>query len=195
MNKTDPRVDAFLRHVPQWREELLALREIMLETDLTESYKWGQPCYTYNDKNLVLLGGFASSFVVSFFNGSLLQDPEGILEFAGLNSRVAKVLRFTDGSQIAPLETMIKSYVAESIVLEQTGIKIQTSPANELPVPKELLDAFARFKGLEQAFYALTPGRQRGYLMHVASAKQAATRTSRIEKCVDKILDGKGLQE
>jgi uncharacterized protein YdeI (YjbR/CyaY-like superfamily) len=90
---------------------------------------------------------------------------------------------------------MIKSYVAESIVLEQTGIKIQTSPANELPVPKELLDAFARFKGLEQAFYALTPGRQRGYLMHVASAKQAATRTSRIEKCVDKILDGKGLQE
>jgi uncharacterized protein YdeI (YjbR/CyaY-like superfamily) len=167
----------------------------MLETDLTESYKWGQPCYTYNDKNLVLLGGFASSFVVSFFNGSLLQDPKGILEFPGPNSRVAKVLRFTDGSQIAPLETMIKSYVAESIVLEQTGIKIQTSPANELPVPKELLDAFARFKGLEQAFYALTPGRQRGYLMHVASAKQAATRTSRIEKCVDKILDGKGLQE
>lgn len=195
MNKTDPRVDAFLRHVPQWREELLALREIMLETDLTESYKWGQPCYTYNDKNLVLLGGFASSFVVSFFNGSLLQDPKGILEFPGPNSRVAKVLRFTDGSQIAPLENTIKSYVAESIVLEQTGIKIQTSPANELPVPKELLDAFARFKGLEQAFYALTPGRQRGYLMHVASAKQAATRTSRIEKCVDKILDGKGLQE
>ena len=195
MNKTDPRVDAFLRHVPLWREELLALREIMLETNLTESYKWGQPCYTYNDKNLVLLGGFASSFVVSFFNGSLLQDPKGILEFPGPNSRVAKVLRFTDGSQIAPLETMIKSYVAESIVLEQTGVKIQTSPANELPVPKELLDAFARFKGLEQAFYALTPGRQRGYLMHVASAKQAATRTSRIEKCVDKILDGKGLQE
>jgi uncharacterized protein YdeI (YjbR/CyaY-like superfamily) len=195
MKSKDPRVDAFFRHVPLWREELLALREIMLETDLTESYKWGQPCYTYNDKNLVLLGGFASSFVVSFFNGSLLQDPEGILEFAGLNSRVAKVLRFTDGSQIAPLENTIKSYVAESIVLEQTGIKIQTSPANELPVPKELLDAFARFKGLEQAFYALTPGRQRGYLMHVASAKQAATRTSRIEKCVDKILDGKGLQE
>jgi uncharacterized protein YdeI (YjbR/CyaY-like superfamily) len=195
MKVKDPRVDAFFRHVPQWREELLALREIMLETDLTESYKWGQPCYTYNDKNLVLLGGFASSFVVSFFNGSLLQDPKGILEFPGPNSRVAKVLRFTDGSQIAPLENTIKSYVAESIVLEQTGIKIQTSPANELPVPKELLDAFARVKGLAQAFYALTPGRQRGYLMHVASAKQAATRTSRIEKCVDKILDGKGLQE
>jgi uncharacterized protein YdeI (YjbR/CyaY-like superfamily) len=195
MKSKDPRVDAFFRHVPQWREELLALREIMLETDLTESYKWGQPCYTYNDKNLVLLGGFASSFVVSFFNGSLLQDPKGILEFPGPNSRVAKVLRFTDGSQIAPLENTIKSYVAESIVLEQTGIKIQTSPANELPVPKELLDAFARVKGLAQAFYALTPGRQRGYLMHVASAKQAATRTSRIEKCVDKILDGKGLQE
>ena len=195
MSPLDPRVDAFFRHVPKWRQELLALREIMLETPLAESYKWGQPCYTYNGKNLVLLGGFASSFVVSFFNGAMLQDPEGILEFPGPNSRVAKVLRFTDGSQIAPLENTIKSYVAESIVLEQTGVKIQTSPANELPVPKELLDAFARVKGLEQAFYALTPGRQRGYLMHVASAKQPATRTSRIEKCVDKILDGKGLQE
>ena len=195
MKAKDPRVDAFFRHVPQWHEELHKLREILLDTELTESYKWGQPCYTYGDKNLVLLGGFASSFVVSFFNGSLLQDPEGILEFAGPNSRVAKVLRFTDGSQIAPLESTIKSYVAESIVLEQTGLKIQRSQANELPVPKELLDAFARVKGLEQAFYALTPGRQRGYLMHVASAKQPATRTSRIEKCVDKILDGKGLQE
>jgi uncharacterized protein YdeI (YjbR/CyaY-like superfamily) len=195
MNPKDPCVDAFFRHVPQWRDELMALREIMLGTDLIESYKWGQPCYTYGDKNIVLLGGFASSFVVSFFNGSLLQDPAGILEFAGPNSRIAKVLRFTDGSQIPPLENTIKSYVAESIELEQTGRKIQKTPATELDVPKELLDAFARVKGLEQAFYALTPGRQRGYLMHVASAKQQATRTSRVEKCIDKIFDGKGLQE
>jgi uncharacterized protein YdeI (YjbR/CyaY-like superfamily) len=193
MPTKDPRVDAFLRHVPRWREELHKLREILLDTELIESYKWGQPCYIYNEKNIVILGGFASSFVVSFFNGSLLQDPEGILEFAGPNSRIARVLRFTDRSQIAPLENTIKSYVAESIALEQAGRKIERSAANELAVPRELLDAFARINGLEQAFYALTPGRQRGYLMHVASAKQSATRISRIQKCVGKIFDGKGL--
>ena len=193
MSPLDPRVDAFFRHVPKWRQELLALREIMLETPLAESYKWGQPCYTYNGKNLVLLGGFASSFVVSFFNGAMLQDPEGILEFAGPHSRVAKVIRFTELSQIAPFKATITSYIAESIVLERSGVKIQKSPSSELAVPKELLDAFARVKGLQQAFYALTPGRQRGYLMHISSAKQSATRISRVEKCIGKIIDGKGL--
>ncbi len=116
MNTPDPRVDAFLRHLPQWREELTLLRSIMLTTDLVEDYKWGQPCYTHNGRNLVILGGFKSSFVMSFFNGVLLSDPQNILEFAGPNSKTAKLIRFTNIEQIKPRTEILRAYVAEAIV-------------------------------------------------------------------------------
>ena len=116
MNKPDLRVDAFLRHVSQWREELTFLRSIMLTTDLVEDYKWGQPCYTHNGKNIVILGGFKSSFVVSFFNGALLSDPHNILEFPGPNSKTAKLIRFTNIEQIKPKIEILRAYVAEAIV-------------------------------------------------------------------------------
>lgn len=121
MNKPDPRVDAFLRHVPQWRNELELLRSIMLTTDLVEDYKWGQPCYTYEGKNLVLLGGFKASFVVSFFNGVHLSDTHNILEFPGPNSKTGKVLRLTSIEQIGPIKDVLRAYVREAIQIHISG--------------------------------------------------------------------------
>lgn len=196
MKKPDPRVDAFLRHVSQWREELSLLRSIMLSTDLVEDYKWGQPCYTHNGKNLVLLGGFKSSFVVSFFNGALLADPLNILEFAGPNSKTAKVMRFASIEQIQPREDVLRAYVAEAIHIMEVGK--EKSPMLGSPpmvIPEELDQMFLALPALKAAFYALTPGRQRGYLMHFNSAKQSATRRARVEKCVSRIMSGKGLHD
>jgi uncharacterized protein YdeI (YjbR/CyaY-like superfamily) len=195
MNPKDPRVDAFFRHVLQWRNELSALRDILLNTDLVESYKWGQPCYTYDGKNVIILAGFSTSFAVSYLKGALLQDTDNVLESPGPNSRSARFIRFIEMSQIAPLEKTIRSYVAEAITLEISGAKIQKPSAEDLVLPEELLDAFRRIVKLEQAFYALTPGRQRAYVMHFSSAKQSATRVARIEKYGPKIIEGKGLQD
>ncbi|MFN5378226.1 MAG: YdeI/OmpD-associated family protein [Ignavibacteria bacterium] len=195
MNTTDPRVDAFLRHVPQWREELTLLRSIMLTTDLVEDYKWGQPCYTHNGKNLVLLGGFKGSFVVSFFNGVLLSDPQNILEFAGPNSKTAKLIRFTHIEQIKPREDFLRAYIAEAIVHNVVDRKPDVWTPQPVSIPNELETMFQALPALKTAFYALTPGRQRGYLMHFVAAKQSATRRARIEKHVSSIMAGKGLHD
>jgi uncharacterized protein YdeI (YjbR/CyaY-like superfamily) len=195
MNTTDPRVDAFLRHVPQWREELTLLRSIMLTTDLVEDYKWGQPCYTHNGKNLVLLGGFKGSFVVSFFNGVLLSDPQNILEFAGPNSKTAKLIRFTHIEQIKPRTALLRAYVVEAVKQIEAGNSKREVIPQPLTVPAELEAMFSALPTLKTAFYALTPGRQRGYVMHVTSGKQAATRKIRIQKCIPRIMLGKGLND
>ena len=195
MNTPDPRVDAFLRHVPQWREELTLLRSIMLTTDLVEDYKWGQPCYTHNGKNLVLLGGFKGSFVVSFFNGVLLSDPQNILEFAGPNSKTAKLIRFTNIEQIKPREDFLRAYIAEAIVHNVVDRKPDVRTPQPVSIPNELETMFQALPALKTAFYALTPGRQRGYLMHFGAAKQSATRRARIEKHVSSIMAGKGLHD
>lgn len=195
MKKLDPRVDAFLRHVSQWREELTLLRSIMLTTELVEDYKWGQPCYTYNSKNLVLLGGFKSSFMVSFFNGVLLSDPQNILEFAGPNSNTAKLMRFTSIEQIQPREDVLRAYIAEAIVKHAVSTKPDNIAPLSLTVPLELEAMFQALPALKTAFYALTPGRQRGYLMYFSSAKQSVTRRARIEKHVSNIMAGKGLHD
>lgn len=195
MNKPDLRVDAFLRHVPQWREELTFLRSIMLATELVEDYKWGQPCYTHNGKNLVLLGGFKSSCVVSYFNGVLLSDPQNILEPAGPNSKTAKLLRFTNTEQIHANAPIIRAYIVEAIELSIAGRVPGDIMPRAIPVPVELEAMFSALPALKTAFYALTPGRQRGYLMHFGAAKLTATRRARIEKYVSSIMAGKGLYD
>lgn len=195
MNRPDPRVDAFLRHVPQWREELTFLRSIMLTTELVEDYKWGQPCYTHNGKNLIILGGFKASFVLSFFNGVLLSDPQNILEFAGPHSKTAKLLRFTNTEQIQANAAIIRAYIAEAIEHSIAGRSPGDIIHQAIPVPVELEATFSALPALKTAFYALTPGRQRGYLMHFAAAKQSATRRARIEKYVASIMAGKGLHD
>lgn len=195
MNKRNPRVDAFLRHVPQWREELTVLRSIMLQTDLVEDYKWGQPCYTHNGKNLIMLSGFKASFVVSFFHGVLLSDSHNILEFPGPNSKTVKVLRFTSIEQIAEREQIILEYVLESTQTMNMGKTDRVVVSKAIAIPAELEAMFAALPSLKKAFYALTPGRQRGYLMHISSAKQPATRRARVEKNISNILAGKGLHD
>ena len=180
--------------VNRWRTELEVLREIMLSSELTEEVKWGVPCYTLGGKNVVLLGALKDNVSISFLNGALLNDPAGILQKAGENSHVDRLLRFTHLDQIIEKEAEIKDFVDQAIAYTAAGKKIETPrPAPE--VPEELLSAFADMPELRQAFYALTPGRQRGYLLHFSQAKQSATRSNRIAKCTDAILRGKGFME
>lgn len=180
--------------VNRWRTELEVLREIMLSTELREEVKWGVPCYTLNGKNVVLFGALKESVSISFMNGALLNDPAGILQKAGENSHVDRLLRFTNIDQVVDAAEAILDFTQQAIAYTAAGKKIDT-PRTAPDVPEELLHAFAEMPELKQAFFTLTPGRQRGYLLHFSQAKQSATRASRIAKCTDAILRGKGLME
>jgi uncharacterized protein YdeI (YjbR/CyaY-like superfamily) len=175
-----------------WTDILEFLRQLILETELLEERKWGVPTYTLNGKNVVMLGVFKDSCVLSFIKGQLIPDPKGLLELPGPNSREGRILRFTKLSQATLLEKNIRHYLQEAILVEQSGKKaVPSSSPQELPT--ELLQKFAEHPGLEAAFFALTPGRQRGYLIHFSGAKQSPTRLSRINKCIPKIFEGKGM--
>jgi len=178
--------------VHRWTDILEFFRQILLESELQEERKWGIPTYTLNGKNVVILGVFKESCVLSFLKGGLLEDPYQILERPGPNSQEGRFIRFTQLSQAQEIEEKIKEYLHQAIAVERSGKKSGTKPA--LPVlPEELHQKFAEHPGLESAFFALTPGRQRGYVMHFSEAKQSATRLHRIEKYVPKILAGKGM--
>ncbi len=175
-----------------WTDILEFLRQLILETELLEERKWGVPTYTLNGKNVVMLGVFKDSCVLSFIKGQLIPDPKGLLELPGPNSREGRILRFTKLSQATLLEKNIRHYLQEAILIEQSGKKaVPSSSPQELPA--ELLQKFAEHPGLEAAFFSLTPGRQRGYLIHFTGAKQSPTRLSRIDKCIPKIFEGKGM--
>ena len=207
MNPTNPQVDRFLLEgcmrcpkgatpackVHRWTEILEFLRQLLLDTELTEERKWGVPTYTLHGKNVLILGVFNESCALSFLKGILIEDREGLLEFPGPNSQQAKILRFTAIEQLGPLEATIRDYIRQAIQLEKTGKKVESPRQTGTEIPEELTQTFAAHEGLEKAFFALTPGRQRGYLIHFAGAKQASTRLSRIEKCIPKILSGKGM--
>jgi uncharacterized protein YdeI (YjbR/CyaY-like superfamily) len=177
-----------------WTDILEFLRQVILETELQEERKWGVPTYTLNGKNVVMLGVFKDSCVLSFVKGQLIPDPKGLLELPGPNSREGRILRFTKLSQATLLEKDIRHYLQEAILVEQSGKKIEAVTTIQV-LPEELLQKFAEHPGLETAFLALTPGRQRGYLIHFSGAKQSPTRLSRIEKCVPKIFAGKGIMD
>jgi uncharacterized protein YdeI (YjbR/CyaY-like superfamily) len=191
----NPKVDAFLKNAKTWREEFEALREIILTLPLTEELKWGKPCYTLEGSNVLIIQGFKEYCALMFCKGALLKDTKGLLIKPGENTQAARQLRFTSAKEITKLAPTIKSYIREAIDAQEAGLEVQYKETSEFPVPDELTKALAENAKLKAAFEALTPGRQRGYLLHFAAAKQSKTRESRIEKYAPQILKGKGLQD
>jgi uncharacterized protein YdeI (YjbR/CyaY-like superfamily) len=191
----NPLVDAFLEHIEKWRDEHDKLREICLACQLTEELKWGQPCYTLNNNNIVIIGGFKNYIALSFFKGALLKDEGGILVRQTENVQAGRQLRFRSVKEIAEKETKVKAYIGEAIEIEKAGLKVPVEKKPELKIPDELQAKFDEAPAFKSAFYALTPGRQRGYIFHFTGAKQSATRASRIEKCMPKIFEGLGIDD
>lgn len=178
-----------------WTEELKLLRRIVLDCGLTEDCEWGMPCYTFNGANVVMIASFKEYCSLSFFKGALLQDSEKLLHKQGENSQSARLFKFTQVDQIMKIEATIKAYIFEMIELEKSGAKVEMKQKDELVYPEELIQKFEDFPMLKTAFENLTPGRQRGYVIHFSQPKQSKTRVDRIEKCVEKILSGKGFFE
>lgn len=181
--------------VHKWEKELAALRKMILDCGLHEESKWGMPCYTFQKANILLLAAFKEYCSISFFKGALLQDPEKILSMAGENSQAVRMLKFTNVKDVIKLEKSIKAYIYEAIEVEKAGLKIEFKKVSEFGMPEEFEKVLKKDKVLKTAFDALTPGRQRGYLLFFAAAKQSKTREARIEKCKAQILKGKGLND
>ena len=179
--------------VNTWAAELAALRALVLAAGLTEECKWGVPCYTSEKNNIVLIHAFKDYCALLFFKGALLRDAKGILIQQTENVQSARQLRFTDVREITKLKTTIKAYLQEAIAVEKAGLKVSMKSTTEFAMPEEFQTKLDAYPALKTAFEELTPGRQRGYLLHFGSAKQAKTREARIEKCTPQILNGKGL--
>lgn len=195
VSNRNAKVDGFLEHVEQWREEFAALRKIVLDSELCEDLKWGQPCYTFAGGNVIILGGFKEYIALSFFKGSLLKDEAGVLVQQTKNVQAARQIRFTGVDEIEKMEGIIRAYIKEAVALEKAGEKVPVVEKKEMALPEELVKRFEEDAAFKEAFYQLTPGRQRGYVYYISSAKQSKTRESRIEKYVGKILEGKGLED
>ncbi|NTU18026.1 YdeI/OmpD-associated family protein [Bacillus subtilis] len=194
-SRTNPKVDEFLSKAKKWKEEFEKLRTIILDCKLTEDFKWMHPCYTYNNKNVVLIHGFKEYCALLFHKGALLQDTDGILIQQTENVQAARQIRFTNVQEINELENILKAYIHEAIEVEKAGLKVDVNRNIELNIPEELQNKFDEIPALKTAFEALTPGRQRAYTLYFSQAKQSKTRESRVEKYVQKILDGKGLKD
>jgi len=191
----NPKVSAVLGKAKTWREEMSALRSLALASGLSEELKWGQACYVLDGKNVFLIHGFKEYCALLFMKGALMKDPKGILIQQTENVQSGRQIRFTSLGQIVKMKPVLKAYLREAIAVEKSGAKVQKKDTAEYKVPDELKKALAAKPAWKKAFEALTPGRQRGYLLHFASAKQSATREARIEKCMPKILKGKGMLE
>ncbi|PTK10961.1 hypothetical protein BU001_01850 [Mammaliicoccus sciuri] len=191
----NPKVEAFMQREKKWEDEFERLREIIRECDLEEDYKWMHPCYTLKGKNVVLIHGFKEYCALLFHKGSLLKDPEKILIQQTKNVQAARQLRFTNVDQIKEQRDIIKAYVEEAIELEKSGAKVELKKTEEYEMPVELQEQLDQNSNLKEAFYNLTPGRQRQYIYYISQAKRPATRVSRVEKYIDHILDGKGLND
>ncbi|MFZ1400707.1 MAG: YdeI/OmpD-associated family protein [Candidatus Promineifilaceae bacterium] len=181
--------------VHNWPEVLIKLRAILLQTDLTEERKWSVPCYTFDGKNVLIMSALKAHVVLGFFKGVLLKDPHGVLIQSTPHMQAERQLRFTTVQQVAELEQVIKAYVQEAIEVEKAGLQVEYKKTAEYDVPDELQEMFDEDFAFREAFEALTPGRQRGYLYYFSSAKQSKTRTSRIEKCMPQIFEGIGLHD
>ncbi len=191
----NPKVDFFFNKPGQWQEEYQKLRSIILNCGLSEELKWGVPCYTYNGCNVVLMHGFKKYCALLFHKGVLLKDTEDILIQQTENVQAARQLRFTKLKEILELEPVIKAYIHEAIEVEKTGLKVALKKTGEFHMPEEFQTALDEDPALKDAFKALTPGRQRGYLLYFSGAKQSKTRVSRIGKAIPDILAGKGLND
>ncbi|MGG0541018.1 YdeI family protein [Priestia aryabhattai] len=194
-SKMNPKVDEFLTKAKKWKEEYETLRKIVLDCELTEDFKWMNPCYTFEKKNIVLIHGFKEYCALLFPKGSLLQDSHGILIQQTENVQGARQIRFTNVQEIVEKEAILKAYIYEAIEVEKAGLKVKAKKPEELIIPEELQHKFDEIPALKDAFTTLTPGRQRAYILHFSAAKQSKTRASRVEKCIPNILNGKGLND
>jgi uncharacterized protein YdeI (YjbR/CyaY-like superfamily) len=195
MNKPNPKVDGYVRKSKQWQEELQKLRTILLGSGLTEEVKWRVPCYTFQDHNVAFIGRFKETCVLSFVKGVLLKDAKGILIQQTENSQSVRIIRFANIQQIAELEPVLKSYIHEAIENEKAGLKVKLKKPSEFKIPEEFQTKLNEIPALKTAFRALTPGRQRAYLLYFSAAKQSTTRASRVEKYMQQILKGKGMDD
>ena len=194
-SQRNPKVDAFFGRTEPWLKEFEVLREIILECPVTEELKWGWPCYAYEGTNVVLMHGFKDYCALLFMKGALMKDPEGVLIQQTENVQSARQIRFTGVDEIVRLKAALEGYVEDAIALTKAGAKVVRKTTSDFPVPAELRDRMDNDPDLRAAFEALTPGRQRGYLFFFGSAKQSKTREARIEKCLPRILAGKGLED
>ncbi|MFS8604468.1 MULTISPECIES: YdeI/OmpD-associated family protein [Priestia] len=194
-SKMNPKVDEFLSKAKKWKEEYETLRKIVLDCELTEDFKWMNPCYTFGKKNVVLIHGFKEYCALLFPKGALLQDSHGILIQQTENVQGARQIRFTNVQEIAEKEAVLKAYIYEAIEVEKAGLKVKAKKPEELIIPEELQHKFDEIPALKDAFTTLTPGRQRAYILYFSAAKQSKTRESRVEKCIPNILNGKGLND
>ncbi|AQX05783.1 hypothetical protein BAX97_11270 [Elizabethkingia meningoseptica] len=191
----NPKTDFFFDQSEKWQKEFEKLRAIILGTGLDEELKWGCPCYTYHGRNIVLIHGFKEYCAILFFKGALLNDTAKILIQQSENVQAARQIRFTNQEEISKLEKEIKLYIYEALEVEKSGVQVPMKTTKEFEVAEEFQHKLNTDTILKEAFEALTPGRQRAYLLYFSSAKQPKTRESRIEKCIPQILTGKGLND
>ncbi|MBK6408555.1 MAG: YdeI/OmpD-associated family protein [Flavobacteriales bacterium] len=191
----NPKVDWYFDKDSKWQAEFKALRTIALECGLDEELKWGHPCYTLKGKNVVLMHGFKDYCALLFHKGVLLKDDVGIMTQQTENVQVVRQIRFKSLKEIKKLAPVLKAYIHEAIAVEKAGTKVPMKKTKEFNMPEEFAQALKEMPELKKAFHALTPGRQRGYLLYFSSAKQEKTRMARVEKNVDRILEGKGLDD
>ncbi len=195
VNGMNPKVETFFRRASKWQEEFEKLRMIVLDCGLAENLKWGHPCYTFEEKNIVLIHGFKEYCALLFFKGALLRDSKGILVQQTEHVQSARQIRFTGVREIVKLETALKAYIQAAVEVEKAGLKVQMKKTSEFNIPQEFQKRLKETPGLKKAFTSLTPGRQRAYLFYFAQPKRTETRAARIEKYVRNILDGKGLDD
>ena len=191
----NPEVDAFFAKATRWQEEMERLRAIVLECGLDEELKWRQPCYLSEKGNVVLISSFKEYCALAFFKGALLKDTHGVLVSPGENSQSMRQIRFTGVEEIDAMVPVLKAYVREAVDVEEAGLKVKLKKTAEYTIPGELQAKFDEFPAFRAAFDALTPGRQRAYILHFAAPKRSSTRASRIEKSLERILEGKGLRD
>ena len=191
----NPKVDFFFNKAKKWQEEFEKLRMIVLDCGLTEELKWGRPCYTFQENNIVLIHGFKEYCALLFFKGALLNDAKGILIQQTKNVQAARQIRFTNVREIVEMKPILKAYIYEAIEVEKAGLKVNFKKTSEFKIPEEFQNKLDEIPALKTAFNALTPGRQRAYIFYFSQPKQSKTRESRVEKCMQQILNGKGLDD
>ncbi len=195
MNTMNPKVDFFFDKDDKWQKEFEQLRTIILDCGLTEELKWGQPCYTFQGSNIVLIHGFKEYCALLFFKGALLNDANGILIQQTENVQSARQIRFTSVKQVVEMAPVLKTYIYEAIEVDKAGLNVKYKKTEDFKIPEEFQKKLNKMPALKTAFDALTPGRQRAYIFYFSQAKQSKTRESRVEKYLQQILDGKGLDD
>jgi uncharacterized protein YdeI (YjbR/CyaY-like superfamily) len=191
----NPKVDAYLTNAKKWQAEMKKLRRIILDCQLTEELKWFKPCYTFQKKNVVIIIALKEHCALAFCKGALLKDANGILVKIGENTQAGRWIKFTSVREIAKIEPILKSYIHEAIEAEKAGLEVTYKKTADFKIPEEFHHKLDEIPSLKTAFYALTPGRQRGYLLYFSAPKHSKTRASRVEKSMQQILNGKGLND